>query len=103
MIKVVNKRTHTPSNDDVHIGRPSVLGNPFPMSNESERLEVVEKYREWLRTQYRSSNPAKFELLRLAKLSKTQDINLVCYCAPKACHGDVVKYAIECIAKSLDL
>jgi len=28
-------------------------------------------------------------------MAKTGDVNLVCFCKPKACHGDIIKKLIE--------
>ena len=35
------------------------------------------------------------ELNKLWKAAKNGDINLVCYCSPKSCHGDTIKTIIE--------
>lgn len=88
-----------PKAEVVYIGRAmpnikaSVLGNPFRMNSEAEREVVIEQYRQWLWQQKKADAPAWHEVLRLSKLEK--DIVLVCWCAPKRCHGDVVKSAIE--------
>lgn len=68
-------------NFDVYIGRPGKWGNPFPLLNEHERTEVIQKYREYL-----SAHP---ELVEAAKKELRGKI-LGCWCAPKACHGDVL-------------
>jgi len=31
-----------------------------------------------------------------------EELNLVCFCAPKACHGDLIKDAIENITSRLE-
>jgi ribA/ribD-fused uncharacterized protein len=71
----------------VHIGRPSKWGNPFKMKIDrykgelkGERERVVLMYRLWI-----NSQP---QLLRA--LPELKGKNLGCYCAPKACHGDVL-------------
>jgi ribA/ribD-fused uncharacterized protein len=65
---------------DIYIGRPSIWGNPFVMNREDERDYVVTKYMLWLNTQ-----PDLLETLPKLKGKK-----LGCYCAPKACHGDIL-------------
>lgn len=65
---------------DVYIGRPSKWGNPFTMSEYGFRKDVVNKYREWIVTQ-----PHLMDSLHELK-GKT----LGCWCAPLACHGDVL-------------
>jgi hypothetical protein len=65
---------------DVYIGRPSKWGNPFVIGKDGTRDEVIEKYEAWLRTQP--------DLL--AALPELRGKVLGCWCAPHACHGDVL-------------
>lgn len=65
---------------DVYIGRPSKWGNPFAIGRDGTREEVIEKYRAWLLGQP--------ELL--AALPELKGKVLGCWCAPQACHGDVL-------------
>jgi hypothetical protein len=65
---------------DVYIGRPGIWGNPFVMGKDGSRDDVVAKYRAWVQTQP--------DLL--AKLSELRGKTLGCWCAPQACHGDVL-------------
>ena len=65
---------------DVYIGRPSVWGNPFPLTL-GTRAEVIEAYEDWIRTQP--------ELVARAKQELKGKV-LGCYCAPLPCHGDVL-------------
>ena len=62
----------------VFIGRPSKWGNPYPMERGgSYRDEVCDKYRNYL-------------LDRPDLLLALHDLvgkTLICYCAPKRCHG----------------
>lgn len=66
--------------DFIYIGRPTKWGNPFVVGKHGTRQEVIEKYRAWIVNQP--------ELL--AALGELKGQNLACYCAPKACHGDVL-------------
>jgi hypothetical protein len=44
--------------------------------------------------------PARKEIERLAIIiSRRSDLLLLCWCAPKACHGDVVKEFVERIVR----
>jgi hypothetical protein len=80
-------------------GRPaSPLSNPFKIKSDSERPEALQKYREWLKEQMRMDTPARKEIKRLAVIAKRSDLLLLCWCAPKPCHGDVVKEFVEKIA-----
>ena len=101
MITVLNKRSSLssplPGTARVYVGRPSPLGNPFPLHRESDRDLVVKQYREWLRNECKAGGPAKAELLRLCALAQAGDLELVCWCAPKACHADEILEAILAI------
>jgi hypothetical protein len=100
-ITVVNKKQY--KGDGEYIGRPSVLGNQFTHLDHglaqykvATREEAVEKYREWLRVEWRKNGAVKKELMRLvAQYQRDRKLTLICWCAPEACHGDVLKDAIE--------
>ena len=107
-IQVVNKRQlhHLHGGKNVYIGRGnrhmkgSPLGNPFKMKCETDRDYVVEQYDAWLTNEMKNQDsPARKELYRLVQIaqqndSQRQPMNLICWCAPKRCHGDIVKMKI---------
>ena len=100
-ISVVSKRSLSdalPGITRVYVGRPSALGNPFPMRSEADRERVVAQYRSWLRQQWKTRGPARGELERLLELAKAGPLELICWCAPKACHADVIREALEALA-----
>jgi hypothetical protein len=66
--------------DTVYIGRPSKWGNPFKLERGVSRAEVIAKYEAWLMTQPHL----------LADLHELKGKALACWCAPLACHGDVL-------------
>jgi hypothetical protein len=76
--RVVNLRMHP--DFDVYIGRPSKWGNPFVIGKDGTREEVIEKYEEYLRN----------NLDLLAALPELKGKVLACWCAPAACHGDIL-------------
>jgi hypothetical protein len=85
----------------VYVGRPSSLGNPFVMRGEETRAQVIRDYEDWLAEQLLdSSSPASIEIHRLAALARKQDLCLLCFCAPKVCHADVIKRTIEAINRA---
>ena len=94
MTTVVNIRTDR-DKCDVYIGRNHHLkdrhyGNPFVIGKDGNREEVIEKFREWLegsRILYGEQNRRKFILSNLPNLKGKR---LGCFCAPRACHGDVL-------------
>lgn len=103
-INVVNKRSHTPTPFDFYIGRPSVLGNPYSHLNYSKhntikvasREEAVRLYGKWLANQLSSYEEVAETLDDLVDLYMEHGVlNLVCWCAPAACHGDLIKKKVE--------
>lgn len=87
-VRVVNKRRY--KGDGYYIGRPSVLGNPYKMPQYS-REECVSKYREYLQIKMQSDNAISREIRKLAEYHKREgDLTLICWCAPKSCHGDII-------------
>ena len=82
----------------IYVGRTSSLGNPFPMQGEATRAAVIRDYEDWLAEQLLDpSSPASREIHRLAESARKQDLCLLCFCAPKACHADIIKRTIEAI------
>ena len=65
---------------DVYIGRPSKWGNPFAIGKDGDRATVIAKYQAWIIQQ-----PAL-----MASLHELKGKTLGCWCAPQACHGDVL-------------
>lgn len=65
---------------DIYIGRTSKWGNPFKIGTDGSRAQVIEKYREHIRTQSHL----------LTALSELRGKRLGCHCAPLPCHGDVL-------------
>lgn len=76
-----NVRHYKKQDYDVYIGRPTKWGNPFVIGKDGDRNEVISKYREWLNRHPNLIEDAKKEL---------RGRILGCFCAPKACHGDVL-------------
>lgn len=87
--KVVNKHYHKSTSNDVYIGRGSKWGNPYSHKSNtkakficSNRKEAIKLYREYI-----TNGDGKHLLNDLHEL---RNKNLVCFCKPKACHGDVL-------------
>jgi hypothetical protein len=95
MITVGNKKQGARG---ISVGRPSPLGNPFAMQGEAERAAVIRNYEDWLAEQLLDPHSAaSIEIYQLAALARKQDICLLCFCAPKACHADIIKRTIDAI------
>lgn len=98
MIKVMNKRSFKSNTCvDVYIGRPSVLGNPFRITGKVTRKECIEAYRGWIHERINDADEEVLrELERIRNLVKKYGrVNLVCWCAPLPCHGDVIKEYLD--------
>jgi len=70
---------------DVYIGRPSKWGNPFVIGKDGTRDEVIQKFCDYLATRH--------DLL--ADLAELQGKTLGCWCAPHACHGDILAQLVD--------
>lgn len=69
-------------------GRGSKFGNPFEMPRDGSREEVIQKYEAWLlHCDENSLIPMGLTFDDLISLSGK---DLVCWCAPEACHADVL-------------
>lgn len=81
----------------VYVGRPSPLGNPYHLHTEADRSNVIAKYRVWLKRELsRENSLASREIGRIATMvAEGQDICLLCWCAPRACHADVIAEVIN--------
>ena len=80
MCKVLNKHQASIPTDAIYIGRGSKWGNPFRIGQDGDRAAVIAKHERWLADQH--------HLLRA--LDELRGSNLVCFCAPRACHGDLL-------------
>jgi len=69
----------------VYVGRPSKWGNPYVIGKDGDRKTVIEKYRKYLWNNKHL----------LGQIRELLNKDLVCYCAPEPCHGDVLLDALE--------
>lgn len=95
----------------IYIGRKwkdlpgSVLQNKYKIGRDGTREEVIEKYRQWLWKEVKKGMKGEggkvWEVLNYIKedVKEGKQIFLMCWCKPKACHGDVVKSCIEWMIK----
>jgi hypothetical protein len=80
MPEVLNKKTDAISAEAVYIGRPGLWGNPFAIGRDGDREQVLIKYEHWL--------AAQRQLLK--RLDELRGRDLVCWCKPHRCHGDLL-------------
>ena len=67
----------------VYVGRPSIWGNPFREGVHGTHEEVIKLYHQWLK------DPDQTKLVRAMK-NELQGCDLVCWCKPEPCHGDII-------------
>lgn len=109
----------------VRIDRTSVLGNPFDMQgDEAMRQFVVKAHQAWLDVVLERSNSVDAvklaiemaaqlgltiastwkhstsrdlieELYRVEQLAQTQEVWIMCWCAPETCHSNAYQAALE--------
>lgn len=70
----------------LYIGRGSPLGNPFVVPEHGTIEQVLARYRRMLWDRIRAND---FEILT-ELTTITEAHHLVCSCAPRPCHGDIV-------------
>lgn len=85
-MKILNKYTDKLTENSVYIGRGTKWGNPFRIGIDGTRTEVIEKYRIYL-----LNNP---QLIKEAK-EELSGKDLICFCSPKQCHGEVLRDYVE--------
>ena len=69
----------------IYIGRGSPWGNPYVIGKDGDRAEVIEKYRVWAYQKWVEDQGYGVDWLE-----PLRGKDLVCFCAPLACHGDVL-------------
>lgn len=89
----VNKEEH-----DFYIGRPTNWGNPFTHKTGTKasfvlptREDSIEAFRKWLAgEEYQDVEPDRRQWI-LDNVHKLKDKTIGCWCAPKRCHGEVLR------------
>ena len=102
-ITVVNRKflpQRTRNTYRIKIDRPSPLGSPFHIGPDGSRTEVMEKYRKFLANRFGYFSFPNVvvigEIMRIYDAYiEGRDVELVCNCKPKPCHGDIIKEIVE--------
>lgn len=92
MPKVYNKRHKDVPPDAIYVGRPTKWGNPFSHQNGTlakhrvaDRNAAVEAFRAYAMNRYLDHHDTfAHDLVEL------RGRDLVCWCAPKPCHADIL-------------
>ena len=80
MPKVYNKHHEFPMGA-LYVGRPSPWGNPFAVTRTQSRQTAIARFKIWLDERLRYEPDF---------LTPLKGKDLVCWCAPLACHADVL-------------
>lgn len=110
-INVVNKYKHVCGDNDYYIGRPSPLANIYSHMDLSHcikcetRDKAVDQYEIYLKNKIQKKDVKTLNELNKIYLflKEKREINLVCFCAPKRCHGEVIKKIIQERLKEADI
>lgn len=104
-IFVVNKYKHTPTDNDIYIGRGSPLGNPFShlkskfddVITVGSREEAIKLYSTYLgiKILYEQDHIIIKAINEIITKVSKGDVNLVCFCSPKLCHGIVIAKLVK--------
>lgn len=69
---------------DIYIGRPSIFGNPFEIEKDGDRLEVINKFKDYF--YQKINNDLQFK----KAVDKLKGKVLGCWCYPKDCHARII-------------
>jgi hypothetical protein len=81
MAAVYNRHHKNAPTGAVYIGRGSPWGNPFVVGRDGDRETVIRRFAE--------------EVLPSLDIERLRGKDLICYCKPAACHGDVILKALQ--------
>lgn len=78
------------------VDRASVLGNPYYMYSEAQRDKVCDEYAIWFSKQMSNKESKVYsEIETLTSIAINYNLELLCHCAPKRCHAETIKAAID--------
>lgn len=98
-VRVINIKQSLGTPDEIYVGRPSPLGNPFIVGGENTREGAVRRYDNYFQASLNSRKPNAvkwaFRLLFLYAKAYGEVVTLVCHCKPLACHADIIARELE--------
>lgn len=75
--------------DDVYVGRPSIWGNPWIVTDERDRARMIQYYEDWILGKVMcNGRRAPFTIDDIKTRLKGK--RLFCWCHPRPCHADVL-------------
>lgn len=106
-IIIYNTKTedYTSHPNNVYIGRPSILSNPYTHDGKKSSLaklsfktreEAINAYKLYFDAMYEQDTQFKQVVdLIYDKYKNGEDIYLQCFCSPLPCHGEYIKEKLE--------
>lgn len=88
---------HLQQEEGIIVCHPSPMANPYRHKKDWSRAERIEAFRKGLEKEMRTRDGLRYRWMRtLAKrlALSSSSVVLTCWCAPKPCHGDIIR---ECI------
>ena len=79
----------------IRVDRDTRWGNPFRITPETSRSDAIERFRQKLWADIQADE------ISLEDLAALDDKPLLCHCAPRDCHGDVLAAAAAWAAKQI--
>lgn len=88
--------------EGVVVYRPSILGNPWHVSDQCSRIDAIELFEETLEVAVLSGSMMGRAAKQLAlRVANGEDLVLVCCCDGKACHAEVIREVVFRLAQAL--
>jgi len=99
LIQIVSRKQEK---GGIYVGRPTPLGNPFVIGVDGSRSQIIGKYRFWLVEKLLWDSQQRQALEHLVHLyQRGMVLCLACWCAPQACHAEVIREAILARAEGM--
>lgn len=92
-MKILNLKHDRCGPGTVLVDRSTSWGNPYRIGKDGSRAEVIALYRQHLWQRIQSGDLDKRQLQALAGR------DLACWCAPAACHAEVIRSAVRWACK----
>lgn len=89
--RILNRNHGGIPRNAVFIGRGSKYGNPYKIGRDGSRDEVIALYRDYLLSRLEEGYFTIDEIIAL------YETDLVCYCHPLPCHGEVIHEFGKCL------
>lgn len=82
--KVKNKKHTKLLKGTIYIGRPTKYSNPYKSGRDGTRAEVIQLFEKHLNRMLDNGD------ITVEELADMYGFDLVCFCKPLPCHGDIL-------------